>query len=386
MSIAIEPSATFKEDPMIRKLDFSFISNLQPATESEPAPSENKEPAAAPIQIVHAKETSGGPNAYAAKMNFDRSAMLQYSLLGQLKEKMPLEPAPQTDLANLLIQGQTPSSPDSNLDVKLEHLTFIPAEPPIDLPPIDVVPGRDKPHLFVKDAGDTHEVDMNDVDQGMIGDCFVMASIAALARQNPEMIKNMIRENEDGTYTVTFKQGDTYAYVTVNADFPGGLDSGQHADTGDVTYYGKREIWPLVLEKAYAAYWEGGYANIADGGNPGPVLDALFGGRSSKIRPGIDESFETMKAELGAGRPYIFGTPDVWAIVSVIGQEPKKFDPDSYGLVSDHAYTLNKMYTDANGRQWVELFNPWGDTHPKPIPFDEIQTYFEEVIRGGARA
>jgi hypothetical protein len=79
------------------------------------------------------------------------------------------------------------------------------------------------------------------------------------AKNDPERIKNMIRDNDDGTYTVTFKErvlSDPPTYmdvpITVNADFPGGLNGTQHAQPGDTAAYGKKEVWPLILEKAYA--------------------------------------------------------------------------------------------------------------------------------------
>jgi hypothetical protein len=375
---------------MIRKIDAGYIQSIQPAIEIDQESTQNTEQAPAPVQqIVQAKQISSGPNAYAARMGFDPSSFLQYTWLGQLKEQLNLEPVPPTILPEVTIQGTNPSNPSSNLEVKREHLPYIEAEPVVELPPLEIVPGRDKPHLFVKDPNDAHEVDINDIDQGQIGDCFILASIGAVARHNPEMIKRMIRDNHDGTYTVTFKQGDTFAYVTVNDKFPGGPESGQHADPGDATRYGKKEIWPLVLEKAYAEYWAGGYAKIANGGSPSQVLDALVGGRSTRIRPGIDNNFEAIKQDFDAGRPYVFSTPDYLTSVSITplpGGETHTFDPATYGLVADHAYTLNKMYRDASGKQWVELYNPWGTNHPKPIPFDEIQSYFPSVIRGGARA
>jgi hypothetical protein len=41
------------------------------------------------------------------------------------------------------------------------------------------------------------------------------------------------------------------------------------------------------------------------------------------------------------------------------------------------------MYTDANGKQWVELYNPWGNNHPKPIPYDEVGGLFRSIYTNG---
>jgi hypothetical protein len=141
----------------------------------------------------------------------------------QVKDGMTFLPAPPEKLAETVMQGSVQQNAESHLEVKRQHLPFIEANPILDRPPMDMVPGRLRNPLFVKDGSDVHEVDMNDVDQGGIGNCYVMASIAAVARQDPERIKNMVHDNGDGTYTVTFKEGWKDVPITVSGDFPGGI-------------------------------------------------------------------------------------------------------------------------------------------------------------------
>jgi hypothetical protein len=45
-------------------------------------------------------------------------------------------------------------------------------------------------------------VSYNDVDQGQLGDCSFMASLASVAALDPNFIYEMITDNHDGTYTV----------------------------------------------------------------------------------------------------------------------------------------------------------------------------------------
>lgn len=64
-----------------------------------------------------------------------------------------------------------------------------------------------------KTVKDGDPVSFNDVAQGGYGDCYFMASLAAIARSHPETIRNMITENHDAqgkttSYTVTFHEKD----------------------------------------------------------------------------------------------------------------------------------------------------------------------------------
>ncbi len=56
---------------------------------------------------------------------------------------------------------------------------------------------------FVKGEGDEHAVDANDVKQGALGDCYLIAGMAAVARANPKAIQDLIKDNNDGTFDVT---------------------------------------------------------------------------------------------------------------------------------------------------------------------------------------
>jgi len=57
---------------------------------------------------------------------------------------------------------------------------------------------------FVQGPGDASDIDPNDVRQGQLGDCYFLATLASIAQQDPERIRNMVEANSDGTYTVWF--------------------------------------------------------------------------------------------------------------------------------------------------------------------------------------
>src|SRR5688572_11579109 len=60
----------------------------------------------------------------------------------------------------------------------------------------------------------------DDVDQGSLGDCYFLAPLAAIAKTNPDRIRQSVVELGDRTYAVRFHSGGTEQYVRVDADLP----------------------------------------------------------------------------------------------------------------------------------------------------------------------
>src|SRR5262249_3430423 len=81
--------------------------------------------------------------------------------------------------------------------------------------------------------------------QGQVGDCYFLAAMDSMAATNPQGVKDMIKDNKDGSYTVTFPS-DTKNPVTVGAPTDAEL-----ARYGQV---GQDGTWPAILEKAYGKY------------------------------------------------------------------------------------------------------------------------------------
>lgn len=235
--------------------------------------------------------------------------------------------------------------------------------------------------LFSKGAGDADEVNFNDVNQGTFGDCYLMSSLAAIAKDNPQAIRNMVSENRDDkgnvtSYTVSFYNknsgflgtgiGGGYEKIQVGVAPSEVLKDGAHvADNG--------EIWVKVIETAFAKY-KGGVDNIKNGGYPSPTLETLTGGDSTTYQTnpgwfGKSYSFESMQADLNNGEEIVISSKG----------DSKKLKMGGYGVHESHAYMVEKAYTDAGGNKMVQLYNPWGYDHPKPIPFDQLGKYFAEI-------
>jgi hypothetical protein len=85
------------------------------------------------------------------------------------------------------------------------------------------------------------------VDQSTVGDCFFEAALASLANspKGQEKIKDMIKTNSDGSYTVTFP-GDKSNPVTVTQkDLAANTSNSQVADSGN---------WAKIVETGFLKY------------------------------------------------------------------------------------------------------------------------------------
>ncbi|MEZ0372885.1 MAG: C2 family cysteine protease [Candidatus Sericytochromatia bacterium] len=90
-------------------------------------------------------------------------------------------------------------------------------------------------------------INVNDIQQGGLGDCYFLAALASLAKSRPSDIISMITDRGNGTYSVKFP-GAKYA-VTISDSDPGWAGSGYDRNN---QYTGS--TWVSVLEKAFVAY------------------------------------------------------------------------------------------------------------------------------------
>lgn len=83
------------------------------------------------------------------------------------------------------------------------------------------------------------------INQGPLGDCYLEAALASIAATEPELIRDMIKENGDGTFTVTFN-GDRDNPVTVK-----GPTEAEMVNFNNSENHGS---WANVIEKAFGEY------------------------------------------------------------------------------------------------------------------------------------
>jgi len=208
--------------------------------------------------------------------------------------------------------------------------------------------------------------EFNDPIQGALGDCYFIAAMSSVAWSRPYAIANVVRPSswseESPIHKVDFyKNGSTHQKIEVSERVP--VRKGTHhwiyarsLDPG--------EIWPAVLEKAYAK-WK------TNNPTDQPDYTRIAGGDPVKAC-----------AEIVSGRRYYYwnksySATQLWNIVrsNSLGKRtfnpmvawtycspPADIDYKKAGLVSCHAYSI-LGWEYQNYQKYIVLRNPWGTHH-----------------------
>ena len=125
-----------------------------------------------------------------------------------------------------------------------------------------------------------------DVNQGDLGDCYLMSALAETALQDPSLIESMITVNGNGTYGVRFYVDGSPVYVTVDNQLADGGD----IFNGEGVMSSKSYVWASIVEEAYAEFQTGGevtgntsandhnsWSSIGNGGYPEYTLEEITG-------------------------------------------------------------------------------------------------------------
>jgi hypothetical protein len=221
---------------------------------------------------------------------------------------------------------------------------------------------------------------MSDVNQGALGDCFVLAPLAEMASQDPSALQSMITSNGNETFSVRFWVEGAADYVTVDNEL---------ADGGKIFNSGA-DAWVGLIEQAYAELQGGGgvtgnksagnsFTSIGNGGWSEATLEE-FTGASTIIDFGAHGATWTSQTINGASLSVPGATSATLqssksglsnsAVQSTLIADLAAGDDlilssvtnavDSRGmltLVADHSMALYGW--DAK-TQMFEVYNPWG--------------------------
>ena len=216
--------------------------------------------------------------------------------------------------------------------------------------------------IYEKGKNDTDDVDINDIIQGALGDCFLLSSIAAVAKANPSLIKKLIHYNNQDEYvTVTLHilQPDGSRLATkIKVDFYFPI----HRLTQKFAYAkgGDGELWVMVIEKAYAKEM-GGYAAIHKGGDAAEAMAVLTGKKAKQEKFTADNSAtaKALQTIIDAKKYAVISTKKHTESSSKVVQVGDSFyfylGTGKPLLQAGHAYTLIAVN---KGKSSVLLRNP----------------------------
>eukprot|EP01022_Parablepharisma_sp_SALTPOND_P014180 TRINITY_DN190_c0_g1_i1.p1 TRINITY_DN190_c0_g1~~TRINITY_DN190_c0_g1_i1.p1 ORF type:complete len:1066 (+),score=81.34 TRINITY_DN190_c0_g1_i1:2683-5880(+) len=188
-------------------------------------------------------------------------------------------------------------------------------------------------------------IDINDVIQGELGDCYFISAITGLS-ENPNRILKLFmiaKENSHGCYAVTLYVCGAPRTIVLDDYFPA------LGRMWALTHSKEEEIWVMLLEKAWAKA-HGNYGLIS-GGDSREALSALSGAPTTLMRHSGKDKEQIWRLIKDASRKKY--------VMSAGGAKAIK------GLYSGHAYSLLKaieLNTQNMGTvRLVQIRNPWGE-------------------------
>ncbi len=232
----------------------------------------------------------------------------------------------------------------------------------------------EKMALYLTEPGNAAPIAISDINQGRIGDCFLLSSIGELVRTESSAISHMIVQNANGTETVTLHVASngslpwfgTTSYKTITEVVSNNFQSTSvnNGASQDVVG-GVKEIWPQVLEQAVAQL-NGGYGSISNGGYPVVAMEELTGHAATYYAPA--SVTQTMLTAMVAANDMI--------VLDTSGAGNA-----TYNLVGGHAYMFEGLVT-TKGVTYVQAGNPWGFDQPALIPVSALRSAFAEIDVG----
>lgn len=217
-----------------------------------------------------------------------------------------------------------------------------------------------------------------DIKQDALGDCYFVATLSAIAAQNPRLIKGIITYDAHshnfvvGLYDLNGKR--RYVQVT-QAEIADNItrQGGSWMDNR-----GTDQIaWPAVIETAYAKLYDtnpgdglaSGYVKISNGGWPKDAMLAITGKIGAEIKfqqyPTLSraKSINLLGARVATALKRhraitLWSVPerDGRSLAQKLAKAPIARD----GLVNNHVYAVISI-KQSHGNWLVELRNPWGN-------------------------
>jgi hypothetical protein len=220
------------------------------------------------------------------------------------------------------------------------------------------------------DKGDFFKecAELNDPIQGALADCYYIAALSSVAWARPYCIVNATRPsgwNNDSNpihRTMFYKDGIGAAQTVEVSELVPVVKTSRawaYARSNDVS-----EIWPAVMEKAYAKWRTGNttdFPNLTaiEYGDPVMACAQLMSGSRTYINHDSCSADDVIYLIRSNSLTYRTFNPMVaWTY----GAQPTGTNYDSANVVANHAYSV-LGWDYYNNEYYVVLRNPWGTHH-----------------------
>ncbi|MCB9469071.1 MAG: hypothetical protein H6677_12425 [Candidatus Obscuribacterales bacterium] len=225
------------------------------------------------------------------------------------------------------------------------------------------------------------------IQQSDAGSCYLISVLASAARNSPDTLENLIKDNNNGTYTVTFP-GDRENPITVKAPTEAELGLFRHSRTPN-----RNQMWVPIMEKAYGE-WRLEHGDMReqrlsekeklayDAAGQGGYIDTV-----TRLVTGIEPEVTKLKRSSGPAlearfeKAFASGNQLNMTITTQTtdsGQTPS-------GYFGKHAYSILDYDGEREGGASILLRNPWGEGKDSPrgefwVKVDDLYKDFNIVV------
>ena len=196
-----------------------------------------------------------------------------------------------------------------------------------------------------------------DLTGGQANDCYLIATLSAIAAVRPELIEEIIRPNADGTYTARFFDLDQGVPVQITVD--GATPVGSN---GQPLYAEGTDAWGPLIEKAYAVRY-GGYTRMGERGGVAQYAMAEITGRVAggfRTSIGVTATLRALETAIRERRPMLAQTNA--SALSGCGVSRR-------GIVDNHSYAVLGVERTTDG-VYVTLRDPMGASEYRNRRYD----------------
>jgi len=198
-----------------------------------------------------------------------------------------------------------------------------------------------------------------DIRQGNLGDCYLLSAMSVIAHTQPKLIEKLFHPkskqyNEQGLYVLMLYKNRKPFTISLDDNFA--CLQNQHAFCRVSSKENTKEIWPILIEKAYSKLY-GSYPAIEGG-----LVDTAF----ADLTNGAPDRYELQEPDVRRmlSNGQFWEKLKFWYSKNYLmgAGSPNGSDRDvsPMGIVQGHAYGILDVF-ELEGNQLVQLRNPWGD-------------------------